>query len=193
MRNLMPAWTLLRVISACALVLTSSASHAQTPVSADAIKPGLEVCYLDGLIRHIDEMVRREESKPCEPGPPLGMLNSSVGGGTVLTSNSNDGVMARITGFIHLDKAGSYVFTIESNDGVRLEIDGAMILEDPDVHSDRYADYGSMEVTTPGWYPLTIRYFERKNTSTLRLFWQPPGTEGTMPLVPAAALGHVRS
>ena len=185
MRKLISVW----MLAGCSL-LAASLSLAQTPVAADNLEPGLNVCYIDGMIRHIDEMVRKEASKPCEPGPMLSALNSRVGAGNVLTSQLNDGVMARITGFIHLDKPGSYLFTFESNDGVRLEIDGQMILEDPDVHSDRYADYGSMEVTEPGWYPLTVRYFERKNTSTLRFFWQPPGTEGTMPLVPAEALAH---
>jgi hypothetical protein len=101
--------------------------------------------------------------------------------------------MARITGLIHLEAPGLYSFAFESNDGVRLEIDGERIVEDPDVHSDRFSDIGAMEVTEPGWYPLTIRYFERKSTSTLRFFWQPPGTEGSMSLVPAEALAHTRS
>ncbi len=187
MRQLIPTRTLASVLGIAALL---SGLPAQAAAAPDNLQPGLQVCYIDGLIRHIDEMVRLEASKPCEPGPNLRLINSSVGGGTVLTSNLNDGVMARITGFIHLDTAGTYLFTFESNDGVRLEIDGQMILEDPDVHSDRYADYGRMEVTEPGWYPLTVRYFERKNTSTLRFFWQPPGTEGTMPRVPAEALAH---
>ncbi|MCP8687774.1 PA14 domain-containing protein [Marinobacterium sedimentorum] len=189
MRKLIPTWPLACLLSSAAL-LFSTAGQAQTPVAADNLQPGLQVCYIDGMIRHIDEMVRLESSKPCEPGPDLRLLNSSVGDATVLTSNLNDGVMARITGLIHLETVGTYLFTFESNDGVRLEIDGQMILEDPDVHSDRYAEYGSMDVTEPGWYPLTVRYFERKNTSTLRFFWQPPGTEGTMPKVPAAALAH---
>jgi hypothetical protein len=189
MRKLIPTRPLASLLSTTALLFCFQA-QAQTPVAADGLQPGLEVCYIDGLIRHIDEMIRLEDKKPCEPGPNLRLLNSSVGAGTVLTSNLNDGVMARITGYIHLDTAGTYRFTMESNDGVRVEIDGQMILEDPDVHADRYADYGSMEVTEPGWYPLTVRYFERKNTSTLRFFWQPPGTEGTMPRVPAEALAH---
>ena len=123
----------------------------------------------------------------------LEKLDYRVGSGTVLTSRSKDGVMARITGFIHLDKPGFYSFSFESNDGVRLEIDGQLIVEDPNVHTDRFSDIGGIEVTEPGWHPLTILYFERRNTSTLRFFWQPPGTEGSMALVPAEALAHVGS
>lgn len=172
------------------LLLAAVPGQAQGPVSLSAPEPGLEVCYMSGFIRHIDELVRWEKHQDCKPGPVIAQVNYSTGAGNVLTSDKNDGVMARITGFIHLDKTGSYTLAFESNDGVRLEIDGEMILEDPDVHSDQFSDYGYLEVSEPGWYPLVIRYFERKNTSTLRFYWQPPGTEGTMPLVPPEALAH---
>ncbi|MFC6672856.1 PA14 domain-containing protein [Marinobacterium aestuariivivens] len=189
MRKIVSSWGP-GVIAGVSLLGVATAGLAQSPVSADNLMPGLQVCYMDHFVRHIDEMIRQEKWKECKPGEPLPQLNYRTGAGTVLTSNGNDGVMARITGFIHLDKTGSYKFAFESNDGVRLEIGDQMILEDPDVHSDRFSDFGSFDVSEPGWYPLTIRYFERKSTSTLRFFWEPPGTEGTMPLVPAEALGH---
>ena len=168
-------------------------ARAQTADPAIALEAGLAVCYIYEFVRQIDEMVEWEGHRPCKPGEPLAMLDSRAGEGKVLTSASADGVMARITGLIHLESPGFYSFAFESNDGVRLEIDGERIVEDPDVHADRYSDIGAMEVTEPGWYPLTIRYFERKSTSTLRFYWQPPGTEGSMSLVPAEALAHVRS
>ncbi len=183
----------LGVIAGCGLLVGAPASQAQTVKSTDTLKPGLAVCYINAFAQHIDEMDQWEGYRTCKPGEPLEKLDYRVGSGTVLTSRSKDGVMARITGFIHLDKPGLYSFRFESTDGVRLEIDGQLIVEDPDVHSDRFSDIGGMEVTVTGWYPLTIRYFERKSTSTLRFFWQPPGTEGSMPLVPAEALAHVGS
>lgn len=168
-------------------------ARAQTADPAAALEPGLAVCYIYELVRHIDEMIEWEGHRPCKPGESLAMLDSRAGEGKVLTSASADGVMARITGLIHLEATGFYSFAFESNDGVRLEIDGERILEDPDVHGDRFSDIGAMEVTEPGWYPLTIRYFERKSTSTLRFFWQPPDAEGSLSLVPAEALAHVGS
>ncbi len=42
----------------------------------------------------------------------------------------------------------------------------------------------------PGWYPLSLWYFERKNTSTLELYWLKPGEEGRLSFVPADALAH---
>ncbi|MDX1402449.1 MAG: PA14 domain-containing protein, partial [Kiloniellales bacterium] len=93
--------------------------------------------------------------------------------------------------FILFDTPGAYSFAFESNDGVRLEIGDYMVIEDPDVHADRFSDIGAVIVKEPGWHPITIRYFERKNTATLRFYWQPPGTSGTMPVVPPEALAHL--
>lgn len=189
MRNTLAVWVYSVLVLGGLLALTPG-SRAQIAAGSVEMKPGLAVCYMFNLVRHIDEFAGWDMDNKCEPGAPLADLDWSVGEGKVLTSNSTDGVMAKITGFIHLDKAGSYRFTVESNDGVRLMIDGKLIVDDPDVHSDRYSEIGTMDVTKPGWYPLTVYYFERKSTSTLRLFWRPPGTEGTFPLVPGSALAH---
>jgi len=167
-----------------------ASARAEMLSSSEGLEPGLGVCYINGMIRHIDEMAGWEDQVKCRPGPPLPTVDYKVGKKTVLTSRFSDGVMAIITGYVHLDQTGEYGFAFASNDGVRLEIDGKQIVEDPDVHSDRYSDIGFFNVKTPGWYPVTIRYFERKNTSTLRFFWQPPGHEGTMPIVPGDALAH---
>ena len=183
-----------------ALVLAPAGAAAQMLDPAEPqpdpaqLQPGLAVCYMYDLVRHIDQMVYWEESNPCEPGPPLLQLDYGTGEGKVLTSNGNDGVMARITGMIHLEEPGFYTFGFQSNDGVRLEIGDYMVLEDPGVHSDQFSDLGMIMANAPGWYPLTIRYFERKSTSTLRFYWLPPGGEpGTLPLVPAEVLAHLPS
>ncbi len=194
MRKILSPFLLL----AAALLLAPGSVSAQVvkPLSpqpaAETLQAGLGVCYIREFIRHIDEMTEWEKHKDCVPGDPLLQLNSHSGKGKVLTSNGEDGVMAKITGLIHFDKPGFYAFAFESNDGVRLEIDGQKILEDPDVHADRFSDIGEIHVPEAGWHDLTIRYFERKNTSTLRFYWLPPGVEGTMPLVPAKVLAHLK-
>ena len=91
--------------------------------------------------------------------------------------------MTVIAGYIHLDRKGQYAFVFASNDGVRLEIGGKRILQDPDVHSDRFSDTGYFDVKTPGWYPpgwypIAVRYFERRNTSTLALHLGSAGRRG---------------
>ncbi len=166
-------------------------ADAEVLASDTALEPGLAVCYIPAKIRHIDEMAEWEAKVPCRAGPPLPNLDYAVGTKRVLTSRFSDGIMAVITGYIHLDKPGQWAFAFASNDGVRMEIAGTMIVEDPDVHSDRFSDIGYFNAKEAGWYPITVRYFERKRTSTLKLFWQEPGdSEGTMPIVPPEALGH---
>jgi hypothetical protein len=186
-----------RFFLACALLAGSGlltwapALQAQTSAGASAErKPGLAVCYLYKLVRHVDEIETWAKSLPCEPGAVLANLDFYGGSGVVLTSKADDGVLARISGFVHLDKPGAYKFAFESNDGVRLKIDGKMIVEDPGVHDDQFSDLGTMEVTTPGWYPIAVDFFERRVTWTLRRLWRPPGVDGDLAPVPAAALAH---
>ena len=80
---------------------------------------------------------------------------------------------------------------LESNDGVRLEIGGRQIFFDPSVHADRFLQPVSVDIETPGWYPLSILYFEKRNTATLQLFWTNPSEEGGLKLVPADAFAHL--
>ncbi len=175
---------------------TFGAALAVQPVSPapdpETLKPGLAVKYYFELFRHIDQLEDWQEYKRGIRGRPLPSLNYRTGTGKVLSSSGSDGVGAEITGLIHLDKPGDYSFNIESNDGVRFWIDGEQLIEDPDVHSDRFSDFATITVTEPGWYPIKLLYFERKNTSTLRLYWQTPGGSGTMQVVPREAFAHIK-
>ena len=122
-------------------------------------------------------------------GEPLEMLDWNTGDGPVLTHANDDGIGARITGFINFEKAGDYMMAIQSNDGVRLSIGGQLVIDDPDVHGDRFSPNVTLQVPRAGWYPLYLLYFERKGTSTLELYWQPPGAEG-FDFVPGEAFAH---
>ena len=176
-----------------------SAAQAQdkiAPVSPQpaegAVQPGLSVLYYFHMFRHVDELIDWQDYRDGKPGPVIERLNYQVGQGDVLTSGVENGVGAQITGLINLDKPGTYAFAMESNDGVRLTIGGTMVTEDPGVHADQFSPIGEIVVETPGWHAFEMLYFERKNTSTLKLHWRTPGDPpGTMPLVPAAALGHL--
>ncbi len=178
------------LLTGCVLVAWAPASQAQVSTSNAERKPGLAVCYMYKFIRHVDEIAEWEKHIKCEPGAPLAMLNFDGGTGKVLTSTSDDGVLARITGYIHLAKVGAYKFAFESNDGVRLKVDGKMIVEDPGVHDDQFSELATLEVTKPGWYPLSIDFFERRVTWTLRFLWKPAGVDGDLAPVPAEALTH---
>jgi hypothetical protein len=174
-------------------------AHAETftglkPVSPQPdpanLKPGLAVTYYGVKVNSIGELEENMGYMDGKPGTPIPMLNYQVGQGNVLTSNSNDMVGAIIKGFIKMDKPGRYVFMVHSNDGVWIAIGDKLIYEDPDVHADRFSDEIIVEISEPGWYPIHIKYFEKKNTSTLELYWEAPG-HGEMDYVPAEAFSHI--
>ena len=190
MRNMKAFWAC-SVLAGSVLLTWAPAAQAQATTGSAERKPGLAVCYMYKFVRHVDEISEWAKTLKCEPGPPLLTAIDFDGGTTkVLTSNADDGVLARITGFIHLEKAGAYKFAFESNDGVRLMIDGKMIVEDPGVHDDQFSELATMEVSKPGWYPLSIDFFERRITWTLRFLWKQPGVEGELAPVPAAFLAQ---
>ncbi|MSP51389.1 MAG: hypothetical protein EXQ91_03215 [Alphaproteobacteria bacterium] len=149
-------------------------SPVETELKDADIAPGLAVSYWKMLIRDVQEVANMVGKRKPEVGRPLNHLNYKMGTGKVLTSNLDDGVGAEILGFIKLDKTGQYVFVANSNDGVRVEVGGEKIIEDPDVHSDRFSPAGKVDVTKPGWYALRVLYFERKSEATLQLYWKEP-------------------
>ena len=156
-----------------------------------SLKPGLAVTYYFAIFNLVDEIVEFSKLGPGHEGQAIPSLDYKVGSGDVLTSGRPDGVGADITGLINFPLIGTYMMALESNDGVRLEIGGKLIFSDPNVHADRYAKLVPLRIETPGWYPLSILYFEKRNTSTLQLFWAKPGDPGRLKFVPADALAHL--
>ncbi|TNE34174.1 MAG: hypothetical protein EP348_11445, partial [Alphaproteobacteria bacterium] len=86
---------------------------------------------------------------------------------------------------------GRYTFMVQSNDGVWLSIGNKLIYEDPTVHADTFSDELVLEISEGGWYPIHIKYFEKKNTSTLELYWETPDG-GDMDYVPESAFRHLK-
>jgi hypothetical protein len=166
--------------AALATVLLATAAGAVdlSPVepqpAADQLKPGLSVAYMETMVRSVFEFI---DDTDFQPGPPLTKLNYQAGKGKVLTSEYTDGVAARINGFINLPEAGRYLLAAESNDGVIIDLNGERIIRDPGVHADQFSENAEVVASAPGWYALKIHYFERKNTSLLRLYWQKPGSD----------------
>ena len=166
----------------------SNLQPANPQPAADATEPGLAVNYVFFKARHVDDI---EAEAPGEPGTPLPQLNYQNGDGNVLTSNQSDGVGALIRGFIDFPAAGRWLMTAQSNDGVRVRLAGTVVIEDPEVHSDQFAANAEIDIAQPGWYEIAVTYFERKNTATLQLYWQPPG-KSEFEIVPATAFSHLK-
>jgi hypothetical protein len=47
-----------------------------------------------------------------------------------------------------------------------------------------------VQVDKPGWYPITITYFQKRHTATLVVRWIGPGEKGKLVPVPGKALAH---
>ncbi len=154
-------------------------------------QPGLSVVYVNGFFRSIDQMPAVDTAlRRGRQGQPVLLLDHRGGRqDPVFASGRNRGVGMILTGQLRLDEPGTYRWQALANDGIRMLVNGRLIFEDPRVHSDRLTPVGEVQVTEPGWYPVVILYFQRKGTSALRLFWQPPGAAG-FSLVPASVYWH---
>ncbi len=161
-------------------------------LQVEKLEPGLSVRYFHGFYRNLAQMPRGEKRvrKVGAPGKPIPYLNHEFGESQVFDSGRAKGVGMQMDGFIHLDKPGDYVFQARTNDGFRLLVDGHRLINDPAVHSDRLSETVIVKVSESGWYPMRVRYFQRKGTATLQLFWQEPGNKKQVP-VPAEAYAHL--
>lgn len=165
-------------------VKESAASMAPKPLDAE-LSPGLSVLYVYSKIRHIDQMPSdRRFKKKGKPGPPIKMINHKFGNGNVFDSGQSQGVLMSMNGYLKCPEPGIYTLQAISNDGIRIFVGEKMVLEDPDVHSDRASEPGNVEIASPGWYPLKIKYFQRKGTATLILIWKKPGDAEFKPIAP---------
>jgi hypothetical protein len=168
--------------------------QAYLPLNTEGLEPGLAVLYLKhNFVRSLDLLPQGEKAREKgQPGPPIPYLNHQFGRSPIFDSGTNRGIGMEISGFIRLEQPGTYGFQANSNDGFRLYIDGQLLVDDPDWHSDRLSPEARLSITEPGWYSLRCRYFQRKGTATIQLYWQPPG-DNRFTIVPAKVLAHQQS
>lgn len=154
-------------------------------------RPGLEATYLFNKYRHVDHMHTSESgiAKFGKQGEPILFLDHRFADGEVFASGKSKGVGVLMKGYFNLEKPGAYQFQARSNDGFQLYIDGKLIVSDPDVHGDRLSEPGEFEAIQGGMFPVAIKYFQRKGTATLELYWQPPGTDKFV-IVPPEVYRH---
>jgi hypothetical protein len=152
--------------------------------------PGLSVVYAYCKIRHLDEMPSSKwMSEKGEPGKPIRIIAHQFGNGKVFGSGKSRLVCAQMQGYLNFKKSGRYLIKANSNDGIRFFLDNKMILNDPDGHSDRYTSEKEIEIKKPGRYAILVRYFQRKGTATLELYWKTPGAD-KFDIIPAMAYSH---
>jgi hypothetical protein len=173
------------------LIVLEEPQHPAEIGSGD-LRPGLAVFYFHDFYRNTGQMLKNEElvRKMGQPGPPITQLNHRFGGGKVFDSGQEKGVGAIMYGYFHLPEPGDYTFQAYSNDGFDLYINSHLLVSDPAVHTSRLSDPGRITVARGGWFPVEIRYFQRKGTAALELYWQPPGADA-LAIVPPEVYAHL--
>ncbi len=154
------------------------------------LKSGLATLYFFDFYNHIDEMPGgRAAFIQGKPGKPILVIDHDFGDGPVFDSDRSRGVGIQMMGRLHFERAGQYALRARSNDGIRVIVDDQTLINDPDKHAARLSPPGTIDIDQPGWYPVLIRYFQRKGTAALGLHWKTPGTDAFVP-IPAAAYAH---
>jgi hypothetical protein len=160
--------------------------------NAGALKPGLAVNYHMGRFQTLAEMMGIIGKSEGDKAAPLPMLDYQGAEGTnVMNSGRHDMVGAIIRGFIKFPEPGTYVFKVMSNDGISVDIGGTNIFEDGSVHVTDYSDGLPVKIDTAGWYPLHIKYFQKKGGYALGLYWRTPKGAGGYVAVPAEMYAHL--
>ena len=181
------------IASGASISLASEASLKPSTVSLDKLQSGLSVLYIRSFShRHLDELPTGEWLKERgSPGKPIPYLNHSFGKGIVFDSGTSRLIGLHMTGYIHLAESGEYRFKAYVNDGIRVFISEQLIVDEPewDPDGDRYTEIGTASISEPGWYPILIRYFQRKGTATVKLYWKKPGDKD-FNIIPEAAYAH---
>jgi hypothetical protein len=153
---------------------------------------GLGVVYLPGKFRHTKEMPSGDsQGQLGRPGAPILQFNHRFGSGEVFASGIARGIGLEATGFIHLERAGVYRFKALSNDGIRVWIADRLVVDDGEWHStgDRFSIPLTLDNPRSGWAAIRLRYFQRKGTAALILYWQPPGSD-EFEVIPESAYAH---
>jgi hypothetical protein len=157
---------------------------------AQQTTPGLSVVYAHCKIRHLDEMPSRKwMAEKGEPGEPIRMIAHQFGNGEVFGSGKKRLVCVQMQGYLKFEKSGRYLMKANSNDGIRVFLDNKMILNDPDGHADRFTSETEIEIKEPGRYVILMRYFQRKGTAALEMYWKTPGAD-KFDIIPAMAYSH---
>ena len=158
------------------------------PVPIERLQKGLDATYyLEFFERSLEEIPKGQtNSYIVKKGAPITELNHQFGEDEVFSSGTNRGVAVRMKGYLLFSEKGEYQLQALSNDGVSVTIDDKVVISDPEQHSDRLSNVGSVTIDQPGYYATVVEYFQRKGTAALKLFWKTPGMSDFVTIPPNA-------
>jgi hypothetical protein len=159
-----------------------------------SIQGGLSVWYLPEFnYEHVSEMPKGDP--PYSWGfagkkPILIIDRKFEPQEKVWDSGHHRGIALQMDGMIKFPTSGQYTIMALSNDGLRVYIGGKRVINDPDWHGDQFSRKNKLEISESGWYPFKLKYFQRRGTAALKLFWKKPGDED-FSIIPAEVYGHI--
>ena len=175
----------------------SAAGGETAPVDESRLKPGLAVWYFHKFkARHLKYLPDGDRVfSEGKPGKPIPYLDHAFGKKKVFDSGTRKEIGMHMTGYVKISTPGTFWFKAYANDGIRVFVNDQVVVEDPGWHpppGDRFSEPRSIDIAKSGWCPITVRYFQRRGTATIKLYWKQPG-EADYQIVPAEAYAHTAS
>jgi hypothetical protein len=110
-------------------------------------------------------------------------VNYQWGGGNVLTSGRNEGVIVRFHGFINIPTAGTYSFGGQADDGIRIRVNNTQVVDSWIESGGAFREGG---VSLPaGVVPIELIYYENGGGAMVNLQWF---VNGAWQIVPSTSL-----
>jgi hypothetical protein len=161
-------------------------------LSEDSVfKPGLLPIYIYKLFKSVDEMPKLDIKTTTEKvGGPVLFLDHVFGKeDPIFDSGVSQGIGIQMNGYLKFSEPGKYTLKTKSNDGICIWICDKRIIWHPVIHTDHFSEEVVLDIQKPGWYPLMIKYFQRKGTAAIAMYWKLPG-KADFSVIPAEAYSH---
>ena len=163
--------------------------------SAEPIIGGLKVWYWEEFYaKHVDHLPKGDPPFSWGfAGKPIPILDRKYKRGEKFyDSGFHRGISCLIRGMIKFPEPGKYVLMANSNDGIRIFVGEKRVINDPTWHDagDELTPEARITISKPGWYQFRLKFFQRKGSATLQMFWKKPG-DGDFSFIPAEAYGHI--
>jgi hypothetical protein len=155
------------------------------------LKPGLLPIYIYKFFKSVDQLPKLDIKTTKEKvGAPILFLDHHFGKEELIfDSGVSQGIGIQMNGFLKFSEPGKYTLKTLSNDGITVWICDKRIVWDPSIHTDHLSDEVVLDIQKPGWYPLMIKYFQRKATAAIAMYWKLPG-KTDFSVIPAEAYAH---
>ncbi|HVN58847.1 MAG TPA: alpha/beta hydrolase-fold protein [Bacteroidales bacterium] len=127
------------------------------PKSVKNLKPGLKYSYYEGVWDSLPDFTKlKVVKKGITPEPDLSM------------AVKRDSFGVRFEGYLHIAKQGLYYIWITSDDGSKVYLNNSLLLNNDGLHDNSRPSVRLVPLE-PGYYPLTIDFFERTGGESVTL------------------------